>query len=37
MNRAQFEEYVDHFNNKRYGARVSYFCPDVTIEYFTSF
>ena len=37
MNRAQFEECVDHFNNKRYDALVSYFCPDDTIEYFTSF
>jgi len=37
MNRSQFEEYVDHFNHKRYDALVSYFCPDVTVEYFTSF
>jgi hypothetical protein len=36
MNRKQFEEYVDHFNNKRYDAVTSYFAPDITVEYFTN-
>jgi hypothetical protein len=35
MNREQFLEYIDHFNNKRYDAVTSYFAPDVTVEYFT--
>lgn len=33
MNRQQFLEYVDHFNNRRFDKVVSYFCPDVTVEY----
>lgn len=33
MNREQFQTYIDHFNNKRYDAVVSYFAPDVTVEY----
>jgi hypothetical protein len=33
MNREQFLEYVDHFNNKRYDAVTGYFAPDVTVEY----
>ena len=33
MNREQYLEYVDHFNNKRYDAVTSYFAPDVTVEY----
>jgi hypothetical protein len=33
MNRKQFLEYADHFNNKRWDKVVSYFCPDVTLEY----
>ncbi|HSW58224.1 MAG TPA: nuclear transport factor 2 family protein [Dehalococcoidales bacterium] len=33
MNRQQFMEYVDHFNKKRFDKVVSYFCPDVTLEY----
>ncbi|MBN2041979.1 MAG: hypothetical protein JW864_18230 [Spirochaetes bacterium] len=33
MNREQFLEYVDHFNNHRFDKVVSYFCPDVTLEY----
>ena len=33
MNRKQFLEYVDHFNNKRFDKVVSYFTPDVTVEY----
>jgi hypothetical protein len=35
MNREQFLEYIDHFNNKRYDAVTSYFSPDVSVEYFT--
>ena len=34
MNREAFLKYIDHFNNKRYNEAVSYFAPDVTIEYF---
>jgi hypothetical protein len=34
MDRRQFLEYIDHFNNKRYDALVSYFTPDITVEYF---
>ena len=33
MNRQQFLEYADHFNNHRWGKVVSYFCPEVTVEY----
>jgi hypothetical protein len=33
MNRKQFMEYVDHFNNHRFNKVVSYFCPDVTLAY----
>ena len=33
MNRKQFLEYVDHFNNHRFDKVVSYFCPDVTLAY----
>jgi len=33
MNRKQFLEYVDHFNNHRWDKVVSYFRPDVTLEY----
>src|SRR5512134_598332 len=33
MNRQQFLEYADHFNNKRWDKVVSYFRPDVTLEY----
>jgi hypothetical protein len=33
MNREQFLEYVNHFNNKRYDAVTSYFTPDITVEY----
>lgn len=36
MNRDQYLEYIDHFNNKRYDAVTSYFAPDVTVEYFTN-
>ena len=34
MNREQYLEYVDHFNNRRYDAVTSYFTPDITVEYF---
>lgn len=34
MNREQFLEYIDHFNNKRYDKVTSYFAPDITVEYF---
>lgn len=34
MNREQYLEYVDHFNNKRYDAVTSYFAKDITVEYF---
>jgi len=34
MNRKQYLEYIDHFNNKRYDALKSYFTPDITVEYF---
>jgi len=34
MNREQYLEYVDHFNNKRYDAVTGYFAPDITVEYF---
>ena len=33
MNRKQFMQYVDHFNNKRFDKVASYFCPDVTLAY----
>ena len=34
MNREQYLEYIDHFNNKRYDALTSYFTEDITVEYF---
>jgi len=34
MNKEQYLEYVDHFNNKRYDAVTSYFAPDINVEYF---
>jgi hypothetical protein len=33
MNKKQYLEYIDHFNNKRYDAVTSYFAPDITVEY----
>lgn len=33
MNRRQFLEYVDHFNNRRFDQVVSYFAPDCTLHY----
>jgi hypothetical protein len=37
MNREQFLEYVDHFNNHRWDKVTSYFRPDVVLEYPDSF
>jgi len=37
MNREQFLEYIDHFNNRRWDMVTSYFRPDVTLEYPDSF
>ncbi len=34
MNREQFLEYIDHFNNKRYDEATAYFAPDITVEYY---
>ena len=34
MNRQEYLEYIDHFNNKRYEKVTSYFAPDITVEYF---
>lgn len=34
MNKKQYLEYVDHFNNRRYDAVTGYFAPDITVEYF---
>jgi len=34
MNKKQYLEYVDHFNNKRWDAVTSYFAPDITVDYF---
>jgi hypothetical protein len=34
MNREQYLEYVEHFNNRRYDAVTGYFAPDITIEYY---
>ena len=36
MTREEFEVYLSHFNNKRYGAATSYFAPDVTLEFCTT-
>ena len=36
MDRQQYLEYVDHFNNKRYDKVTGYFAPDITVEYFDS-
>jgi hypothetical protein len=33
MNRQQYLEYVEHFNNKRFEKVAGYFTPDVTVEY----
>ena len=35
MNREQYLEYINHFNNKRYDAMMSYFTPELTVEFFT--
>ena len=34
MDKKQFMEYIDHFNNKRYDKVTGYFAPDITVEYF---
>ncbi len=34
MEKVEFMKYVDHFNNKRYDDIVSYFAPDITVEYY---
>ncbi|MCR4394200.1 MAG: nuclear transport factor 2 family protein [Dehalococcoidales bacterium] len=34
MNREEYLEYIDHFNNMRYEKVTSYFAPDITVEYF---
>ena len=34
MNRQQYQEYIDHFNHKRYDKLKGYFTDDVTVEYF---
>ena len=34
MKKEDFLKYVDHFNNKRYDDIVSYFAPDITVEYY---
>jgi hypothetical protein len=33
MNRKQFMEYVEHFNNRRFDKVAGYFRPDVTLHY----
>ena len=35
LTREYLEEYLDHFNNKRYGDVVSYFADDVEVRYYT--
>jgi hypothetical protein len=35
MDREQYLEYINHFNNKRYDAMMSYFTPDLRVEFFT--
>jgi hypothetical protein len=34
MNKAQYLEYIDHFNNKRFDAVTKYYAPDVTLEFY---
>jgi len=34
MNKEQYLEYIDYFNNKRYEAVTGYFAPDITVEYY---
>jgi hypothetical protein len=34
MKKEEFLKYIDHFNNKRYDDAVSYFAPDITVEYY---
>ncbi len=34
MNRAQFQEYIDHFNKREYDAVTGYFDPNIVVEYY---
>jgi len=34
MKKEEFIKYIDHFNNKRYSDIVSYFTPDIVVEYY---
>ena len=34
MKKEKFLEYIGHFNNKRYDDALSFFAPDVTVEYY---
>lgn len=36
MTRAEFQEYIDHFNRRDLAAVAGYFAPDVTVEYYDS-
>jgi hypothetical protein len=36
MNKEQYLEYINHFNNKRYDALTNYFTDDITLEYHDS-
>jgi ketosteroid isomerase-like protein len=33
VNRQQYLEYIENFNNKRFDKVTSYFAPDITVEY----
>lgn len=37
MTKEQFLYYIDSFNKKRYDTLKTYFCPDVTVEYFDNY
>lgn len=37
MTRAEFLVYMNHFNNKEYGALTEYFSDDIVVEYFDNF
>ena len=36
MNKKQYLEYIDHFNNKRYDAVTDYFAPDIAAEFYNN-
>lgn len=36
MNRGQYLEYIDRFNNRRYDMVADYFAPDISVEFFTN-